>query len=122
MAVHTNEETMAVYLPKYRASDGAMKKSKVYWLEFRFQGQEIRESTGTRSISLAKRILDKRRRELEEGTAGVRQRPRPRLLSFAAEEYLSLKEATLAPSSLQIEKLNLKRHLLPALGRKLVCD
>jgi integrase len=113
---------MALYLPKYRASNGTMKSSKVYWFSFRFQGQEIRESTGTRSITLARRIQDKRRRDLEEGAAGVRPRPHARLLSFASEAYLDLKKATLASSSLAIEKLNLKFHLLPVFGRMLVCD
>jgi integrase len=43
------------------------------------------------------------------------------LLSVAAEEWLDMKKASLAPRSVQIEKANLV-HLLPELGRKLVCD
>jgi integrase len=43
------------------------------------------------------------------------------LLSVASEEWLDMKKATLAPRSVAIEKANLV-HLLPELGRKLICD
>src|SRR5690349_3706589 len=112
---------MSVFLPKYRASDGAVRTSKVYWMEFRFQGQPIRESTGTRSITLAKKIQDKRRRDLEEGASGIRKRPQPRLFSVAAKEFLETKKVALAASSLTIEKTNLN-HLNPRFGRLLICD
>lgn len=97
------------------------KGSKVWTMDFMFQAQRIRESTRTRSKTLAKKIEDKRRRALEEGTAGVRKHQRPRLISLAADEWLDLKKATLSPRSILIEKANLV-HLLPDLGRKLVCD
>jgi len=90
-------------------------------MDFLFHGQRIRESTGTRSKTLALKIEDKRRRELEEGAAGIRKQEQPRLLSVASEEWLDMKKATLAPRSVAIEKANLA-HLLPELGRKLVCD
>ncbi len=95
--------------------------SKVWTMDFLFHGQRIRESTGTRSKTLAQKIEDKRRRALEEGTAGIRKHQQPRLLSVASEEWIDLKKATLAPRSVVIEKTNLA-HLLPELGRKLVCD
>lgn len=97
------------------------KGSKVWTMDFIFHGQRIRESTGTSSKTLAGKIEDKRRRELEEGAAGIRKQQQPRLLSVAADEWLDMKKATLAPRSVAIEKANLA-HLLPELGRKLVCD
>jgi integrase len=39
----------------------------------------------------------------------------------AADEWLDMKKATLAPRSVKIELANLA-HLLPELGRKLICD
>jgi integrase len=90
-------------------------------MDFLFHGQRIRESTGTHSKTLAGKIEDKRRRELEEGAAGIRKQEQPRLLSVASEEWLDMKKATLAPRSVAIEKANLV-HLLPELGRKLICD
>jgi integrase len=97
------------------------KGSNVWTMDFIFHGQRVRESTGTRSKTLARKIEDKRRRALEEGTAGIKKYQQPRLLSVASDDWLSLKKATLAPRSMQIEKTNLA-HLLPELGRKLVCD
>jgi integrase len=97
------------------------KGSKVWTMDFLFHGQRIRESTGTRSKTLALKIEDKRRRALEEGAAGIRKRRQPLLLSVAADEWLELKKTTLAPRSVKIEQANLA-HLLPELGRKLICD
>lgn len=97
------------------------KGSKVWTMDFMFHGQRVRESTGTRSKTLAGKVEDKRRRALEEGAAGIKKYQQPRLLSVAADEWLELKRATLAPRSVIIEKANLA-HLLPELGRKLVCD
>jgi integrase len=90
-------------------------------MDFLFHGQRIRESTGTRSKTLALKIEDKRRRSLEEGAAGIRKRLQPLLLSVAADEWLEMKKATLAPRSVKIEQANFA-HLLPELGRKLICD
>jgi integrase len=97
------------------------KGSKVWTMDFMFRGQRIRESTGTRSKTLALKIEDKRRRALEEGAAGIRKQRQPLLLSVAADEWLDMKKSTLAPRSVVIEKANLA-HLRPELGRKLICD
>lgn len=97
------------------------KGSKVWTMDFVIHGQRIRETTGTRSKTLAGKIEDKRRRALEEGAAGIRKHQQPRLLSVAASEWLEMKKATLAPRSVIIERANLA-HLLPQLGKNLVCD
>ena len=90
-------------------------------MDFLFHGQRIRETTGTRSKTLAGKIEAKRRHELEEGTAGIKKHVQPRILAVAADEWLEMKKATLAPRSVKIEKANFA-HLLPELGKKLVCD
>jgi integrase len=95
--------------------------SKVWTMDFHVHGQRIRESTGTRSKTLALKIEDKRRRALEEGAAGIKKQRQPLLLSVAADEWLEVKKATLAPRSVVIERANLA-HLLPELSRKLICD
>jgi integrase len=97
------------------------KGSKVWTMDFLFHGQRIRESTGTRSKTVALRIEDKRRRALEEGAAGIRKPRQAQLLSAAAEEWLEMKKATLQPRSTRIDQFNLA-HLLPEFGRQLVCD
>jgi integrase len=90
-------------------------------MDFFFRGQRIHESTGTRSKTLAKEIERKRRRALEEGAAGIKTRQRPLLFSVAASEWLELKQAVLAPSTLAIAETNLNR-LLPTFGGMLLCD
>jgi len=95
--------------------------SKVWTMDFLFHGQRIRESTGTRSKTLARDIERKRRRELEEGSAGIRKRTRPVLFSVAAQDHLDKKQASWSPKMYVIEKTNLG-HLLPELGKLLVCD
>jgi len=90
-------------------------------MDFILHGQRIRESTGTRSKTLAAKIEDKRRRDLEEGSAGIRKRRVPRMFSVEAAAWLEIKKTTLAPRSVLIEKANLV-HLLPEFGQQLVCD
>ena len=97
------------------------KGSKVWTMDFMFHGQRIRESTGTRSKTLAGDIERKRRRELEEGSAGIRKRTRPVLFSVAAQDHLETKRSSWSPKMYVIEKTNLG-HLLPELGKLLVCD
>lgn len=102
--------------------------SLIWTLDFIFQGQRIRESTGTRNKALARTIERNRRTALEEGTAGIKKAKPVQLFSTVAEDFLTTQKATLRPnqkdgpaSSLRIDKFNVK-HLLPAFGRKLVCD
>ena len=90
-------------------------------MDFIFAGQRVRESTGTRSKTLAVDIERKRRRELEAGSAGIRKRRRPQLFSTLSSDWLDKKKITLAPKTVVIEKNNLA-HLIPAFGKKLACD
>jgi integrase len=97
------------------------KGSKVWTMDFMFQSQRIRESTGTRSKTLAKEIERKRRHGLEEGAAGIRKQSRAVLFSFAAADYLEMKRSSWSPRMYIIENVNLS-HLLPQFGKQLVCD
>lgn len=104
---------MSVYRPS--------KHSKVWWYDFIFEGQRVRESAKTRSKTVAKDAEKSRRRELEESYNGIKRRDRAKLFSVAAEEWLTLKSLTLAASSQRIERDNLK-HLSPHFERRLVTD
>lgn len=95
--------------------------SKVWWMDFIFDGVRVRESTKSRSKKLAQDIERKRRTELESGRMGLRQRERPRIFSLVAEDYLLIKRPVLSERGLIIEKSNLK-HLLAAFGSKLLSD
>ncbi len=104
---------MAIYRPT--------KDSQVWWYDFIFEGQRVRESTKTRSKTVAKDAEKIRRRELEESYNGIKRRDRAKLFSVAAEEWLVLKGLTLAASSQRIERDNLK-HLRPKFEKRLVTD
>ncbi len=95
--------------------------SKVWTMDFLFHGQRIRESTGTRSKTLAKKIEDKRRQELEMGTAGIKKYVHPHLFSVAAEDWLKTKKTAWSPKMYLIQKTSIG-HFLPVLGRKLLVD
>jgi integrase len=99
---------------------GSRRQSKYWSYEFTFAGTRIRESANTKSKTAAKAAEEERRRRLQEGAAGLRRR-KPQLLRTAAEEWLTLKGSSLAPSSLRIEKTSL-RHLLPVMGAVLTSD
>ena len=104
---------MSVYRPT--------KDSKVWWYDFVFEGQRVRESAKTRSKTIAKDAEKARRRELEESYNGIKRRDRAKLFSVAAEEWLVIKSLTLAASSQRIERDNLK-HIRPHFERPLVTD
>ena len=95
--------------------------SKVWWYEFQFANQRIRESTKTRSKTLAVDAERSRRRELERAYNGVKKRASAKLFGVAADEWFGIKGLTLAASSLRIEKDNLK-HIRPVFERLLVTD
>jgi integrase len=92
-----------------------------WWYRIKFAGQVLREPAKTKSKELARRAENKRRRELEEGYHGLRKRVPPQTLKAASDDWLELKQPTLAPKSYRIEKTNLS-HLLPVLGQKLLTD
>ena len=104
---------MAIYRPT--------KDSKVWWYDFIFEGQRVRESAKTRSKTVAKDAERVRRREIEESYNGIKRRDRAKLFSVAADEWLTLKELTLAVSSQRIERDNLK-HLRPHFEKRLATD
>lgn len=103
---------MSVYRPA---------SSKVWWYDFIFEGQRVRESSKTHSKTLAKDAERARRREMEESYNGIKRRDRAKLFSVAADDWLALKRLTLATSSQRIERDNLK-HLRPQFEKRLVTD
>jgi integrase len=96
-------------------------RRKTWWYDFRFAGQQIRESARTRSKELARRAEQARRRELEEGYHGLKKRAQPRLFSVAAGDWLAVKSPHWAAKSLAIER-NCLAHLMPVFGTRLLTD
>ena len=98
------------------------KRGNVWWIKFQFAGRLFRESTKTESKTLARQAERKRHQALEEAIHGIKRRTAPVTLAAAADDWLRLKEAALAPRSYRIEVINLTRHLKPAMGSLLLID
>jgi integrase len=65
------------------------KRGAVYWYEFEFQGQRIRESAGLSNKTSAERAEAIRKAELAQGRAGiVRRAPCPNFEDFVSNEFL----------------------------------
>jgi len=111
---------MALYRDK-RKHNGEIKESRIWTMDFMFQGQRIRETTHQRSITRAREVMDRRKQELRDGISGLRKPKLPRLFSTAADEYVAGKKAKWATNTLIGELANLK-HLNPAFSRRLVVD
>ena len=58
----------------YRRSE-----SKIFWMDFHFVGQWIRESTKMPSRTRAREVEAKRKQELRDRAAGIRKREAPKL-------------------------------------------
>ena len=65
------------------------KRGNVYWYEFTFRGQRIRESTGLTNKTAAQQAESIRRAGLAEGRAGiVRREPCPKFEDFVNHDFL----------------------------------
>ena len=97
------------------------RRGKVWWMDFRFHGQRIQETTEMTSITRAREVQEKRKQALRDGTAGIRKHQQPRLLSLAAQEWLEMKKPAWSPRMTDIARTSTS-HFLPALGKKLLVD
>ncbi len=95
--------------------------SKVWWYEFQFDGQRIRESSKTTSRKLAEKAERVRRRQLEEGYNGIKKPEPPKIFSLAADEFIAVRRPNSAPTTMEIHERSLQ-HLLPIIGKKALPD
>lgn len=99
----------------------SLKKRGKFWsYKIKFAGLVIRESTHTKSKTLALRAEKARRSQLEMGYNGVKTPKRPLPISVAADEWL-LTKSEKAPKT----KLGYEQRLVyvkQKLGRRLVTD
>jgi integrase len=96
-------------------------RGKVWWYEFEFRGQRIRESTHSRTKSIAERIERERRRQLELGVVGLKEHKAPQMFSVSSKKWLEASKTHWSASNYRIESTNLAR-LVPVFGRKLLSD
>lgn len=95
--------------------------SNVWWYEFQFAGQRIRESAKTTSRQVAINAMRARRRQVEEDYNGIKKPERPKLFSVAAEEFITLRRPYLAANTMAIIERNVQL-LLPFLGKVPLSD
>jgi integrase len=96
------------------------KRGRIWWYDFIFCGQRIRDSAHTSSKTVAIAAERARRRELEESANAIR-RPKVKLFSAASREWLDSKRPHLAARSVEIEQANLE-HVNPFFGHMLSID
>lgn len=98
------------------------KRGDFWWYKFRFGGQVIRESSKSKSKTVAKDAQTARRRELEESWNGIKRRTLPPTFERAGSAWLEAEKPHLAERTSEIYEVALRCHLKPALGSLLLCD
>jgi len=96
-------------------------RGNIWWYEFMFRGQRIRESTSSKSRTLAIKAERKRRHELEEAGNNLRSSNRHALFSTAAKDWLDANNARWSDSNTAIQGFNIA-HLSSHFGRMLLAD
>src|ERR1700678_2034772 len=118
---------MALYKTTYtvvKNGKRVKRESRVWWYEFTYAGQTIRESSKTTSLTRARIAEKNRRTELERASVGLPSQPmveRIRLVSNVLDQY----ERTLAvgrrPKTVSTAKERLP-HVRRLLGNLLLAD
>ncbi|HKO20458.1 MAG TPA: hypothetical protein VJU82_16400 [Acidobacteriaceae bacterium] len=83
------------------------KRGNIWWYEFVFRGQRIRETTKSTSRTLAMQAERNRRRELEEAINNVKKQRKPLLFSVAAREWVKAMSAGWSAANIAIQNYNL---------------
>ena len=97
------------------------RRGGIWWYEFQFRGQRVRESSYSKSKVVAQRIERERRRSLEMSTAGIKNSTQPQLFGSAARKWLETNESHWSASNRRIETYNID-HLIPHFGKMLLAD
>ena len=97
-------------------------RGEIWWYEFWFAGQRVRESTKSTSKTVAKLAEKSRRRELEEGLNNIADQRHERVRSFRdiAEDFLDGYQIRL-PDSATFADYAI-HHLKRLLGSKMLVD
>lgn len=98
------------------------RRGGVWWYEFYFAGQRIRESTKSTSKTVAREAERNRKRELEEGFNNITDQRRERIRTFRdmAEDFYDAYKLRLPDSAVFAEYAI--RHLNRLLGAKMLVD
>ena len=97
------------------------KRGYVWWYEFAFQGQRIRQSSKSPVKAVCLQAERERRRELERGANNLEKAVKPKLFSGAVKAYLLEREAHWSPKTREMHSNSL-RHLEPHFGKLLLSE
>jgi len=100
---------------------GLVKRNHVWWMNFMYQGRQVRRSTGTTDKRLAEAILAKIRVTLVEGRFFDRLEEQDRTFAELMERYLTEYSVRKAPKS-QKRDAQCVHHLLPFFGDKTLAE
>lgn len=98
---------------------GVVRRGKIWWYEFHFCGQRIRESSHSRSRKICERAERERRTELELGANRLEPIAKPKLFSTAAKSYLLEREPHWSPKTREMHANSLQ-HLGLHFAKKLL--
>jgi integrase len=118
---------VSVYLPWIKDPvTGRRRQSKVYWYDFTYLGQRIRESAKTTRRSVAENAEYERKKSLEiaatdGGKIQVIRQKRLRRVSKALEDYQKAYAVTHRPKSIETTRER-AAHLLRHLGEVIAAD
>ncbi|HTF69765.1 MAG TPA: site-specific integrase [Edaphobacter sp.] len=106
------------------------KGKQTFIMDFWFQGQRVRESTGASTKNLALKVERNRKTGLEEGKAGVQKQKKMPFFASAADDFLDKRWKSVPGGKEQkdgkgatvlIDQGNIA-HLKPHFGKTLLCD
>jgi integrase len=92
------------------------KRGKIYWFEFKWRGEKVRESTKQTNEKAAIRAERQRKLELENGYNRLAQSPTSNKFADAANNFIDT-QAHWAERTCIINRSRLQ-HLLPVFGKK----
>lgn len=101
---------------------GVYKRGKTWWYHFVYAGRNIQESAKTTSKTLAVETERKRRREFEEGFAGVDRQRKDRVRTLASVAAVFLKEYKVKHPKSGVFAEYAIRHLDQHLGSKMLIE
>ena len=97
---------------------GLVRRGQVWWMNFTYQGRQIRRSTETSDRKIAQRILDKVKGEVAEGKWFERLPGQDNMFGELMEKYMKEHSArNKAPRTHERDK-SLKKHLIDFFGNR----
>jgi integrase len=92
-------------------------------MDFVFNGGRVKESTKVSTLTAARQVERNRKRELEEGRAGIKKSrdTGPSFFKKTAERWLDMKSSSVSENTHRIEQKNLE-HLYPMFAKKFVTE